>query len=180
MIAAINEPLSLCQRIAAIARERGITASELSRLTLIQRGVIAKILTDPAHQIRSSTVKRIADALELTVHQLCYAPLQLILHPPAPGETIPEPILAPEPVPAPLFDRFPLVCEFLVDPLGGARVSVHSCNQELAEDLTPYHLEILRVLTDKPMTASRVARLCGRSASNYFRDRLAELIQAAR
>jgi hypothetical protein len=59
------------------------------------------------------------------------------------------------------------------------RKAAEAANEEaIPEELSAYDGAIVRACGDKPLSASRIARIAGHRHNSYFRERLAALVEA--
>ncbi len=57
-------------RVKEIATEKGISMSRLSHLTFLAMSTVQSIYRDPFRPVSTETIQRIANALEVSIHDL--------------------------------------------------------------------------------------------------------------
>jgi len=57
-------------RVKEVATERGVSMSRLSHLTFLAMSTVQSIYRDPFRPVSTETIQRIANALEVSIHDL--------------------------------------------------------------------------------------------------------------
>jgi DNA-binding Xre family transcriptional regulator len=57
-------------RVKEVAAEKGISMSRLSHLTFLAMSTVQSIYRDPFRPVSTETIQRIANALEVSIHDL--------------------------------------------------------------------------------------------------------------
>jgi len=57
-------------RVKEVATEKGVSMSRLSHLTFLAMSTVQSIYRDPFRPVSTETIQRIANALEVSIHNL--------------------------------------------------------------------------------------------------------------
>ncbi len=77
--------MTLAEKIARLVAERGWNQLEFARRTGLNRNTARQLLTNPDKRLRNDTIRRCADALGVTVHELRDRPLSALMQRTADG-----------------------------------------------------------------------------------------------